>query len=76
MNICKGLCYALFATLAILIVGLPISVVARRELGMATLHGKIFPYRRKQAAQAGRGKPYFWLGDYERQPYSDQAEAV
>ena len=29
-----------------------------------------------RSAVAGRGKPHRWLGDYERQPYSDQAEAV
>ena len=40
-----GLCYAFFATLAILIVGLPISVVVSREMGSATLHGKVVPYQ-------------------------------
>ena len=45
MNICEGLCYAFFATLAILIVGLPISVVASREISIATLHGKVVPYQ-------------------------------
>ena len=45
MNICEGLCYAFFATLAILIVGLPISVVVSREMGSATLHGKVVPYQ-------------------------------
>ena len=45
MNICEGLCYAFFATLAILIVGLPISVVASREVSIATLHGKVVPYQ-------------------------------
>ena len=32
MNICEGLCYALFATLATLIVGLPASIFACRNL--------------------------------------------
>ena len=45
MNICEGLCYAFFATLAILIVGLPISDVVSREMGSATLHGKVVPYQ-------------------------------
>ena len=45
MNICEGLCYAFFATLAILIVGLPISVVVSREISIATLHGKVVPYQ-------------------------------
>ena len=45
MNICEGLCYAFFATLAILIGGLPISVVVSREMGSATLHGKVVPYQ-------------------------------
>ena len=45
MNICEGLCYALFATLATLTVGLPISVVVSREMGSATLHGKVVPYQ-------------------------------
>ena len=45
MNICEGLCYAFFATLAILIVGLPISVVVSREISIATLHGKVVPYK-------------------------------
>ena len=36
MNICEGLCYAFFATLAILIVGFPISIVASREISIAT----------------------------------------
>ncbi len=45
MNICEGLCYAFFATLAILIIGFPISIVASREISIATLHGKIIPYQ-------------------------------
>ena len=45
MNICEGLCYAFFATLAILIVGFPISIVASREISIATLHGKVIPYQ-------------------------------
>lgn len=45
MNIWEGLCYAFFATLAILIVGFPISIVASREISIATLHGKVIPYQ-------------------------------
>lgn len=45
MNICEGLCYAFFATLAILIGGFLISIVASREISIATLHGKIIPYQ-------------------------------
>ena len=29
MNICEGLCYAAFAALAVLLIGLPIAVVCR-----------------------------------------------
>ena len=50
MNICEGLCYAFFATLAILIVGLPISVVVSREMGSATLHGKVVRHPHYRAA--------------------------
>ena len=45
MNICEGLCYAFFATLAILIVGFPISIVASREISIATFAGKVVPYK-------------------------------
>ena len=45
MNICEGLCYAFFATLVILIVGFPISVIVSREIGIASLHRKIVPYQ-------------------------------
>ena len=43
MNICEGLCYAFFATLAILIVGFPISIVASREISIATFGGNVVP---------------------------------
>ena len=45
MNICEGLCYAFFATLAILIVGFPISIVASREISIATFAGNVVPYK-------------------------------
>ena len=45
MNICEGLCYAFFATLAILIVGFPISIVASREISIATFGGNVVPYQ-------------------------------
>ncbi len=45
MNICEGLCYAFFATLAILIVGFPISIVASREISIATFGGNVVPYK-------------------------------
>ena len=45
MNICEGLCYAFFATLAILIVGFPISIVASREISITTFGGNVVPYK-------------------------------
>ena len=45
MNICEGLCYAFFATLAILIVGFPVSIVASREISIATFGGNVVPYK-------------------------------
>ena len=45
MNICEGLCYAFFATLAILIVRFPISIVASREISIATFGGNVVPYK-------------------------------
>ena len=45
MNICEGLCYALFATLAILIVGLPASIFACRKMSIATFGGNVVPYK-------------------------------
>ena len=45
MNICEGLCYALFATLATLIVGLPASIFACRKMSIAIFAGKVMPYK-------------------------------
>ena len=45
MNICEGLCYALFATLATLIVGLPASIFACRKMSIAIFAGKVVPYK-------------------------------
>lgn len=45
MNIYEGLCYAFFATLATLIVGLPIAVVACREMSIVSFAGKVMPYQ-------------------------------
>ena len=45
MNICEGLCYAFFATLATLIVGLPASIFASRKMSIATFDGKVVPYQ-------------------------------
>ena len=45
MNICEGLCYALFATLATLIVGLPASIFACRKMSIDTFAGKVVPYK-------------------------------
>lgn len=45
MNICEGLCYALFATLATLIVGLPASIFACRKMSIAVFAGKVVPYQ-------------------------------
>ena len=45
MNICEGLCYALFATLATLTVGLPASIFACREMSIAMFAGNVVPYK-------------------------------
>ena len=45
MNICEGLCYALFATLATLTVGLPASIFACREMSIAMFAGNVVPYQ-------------------------------
>ena len=45
MNICEGLCYALFATLATLIVGLSASIFACRKMSIAIFAGKVVPYK-------------------------------
>ena len=44
MNICEGLCYAFFASLATLIVGIPISIVACRKISELNFAGKVMPY--------------------------------
>ncbi len=45
MNICEGLCYALFATLATLIVGLPASIFACRKMSIGAFAGNVVPYK-------------------------------
>lgn len=45
MNICEGLCYALFATLATLIVGLPASIFACRKMSVGAFAGNVVPYK-------------------------------
>lgn len=45
MNVCEGLCYALFTTLATLIVGLPISVFACRKISIGAFAGNVVPYQ-------------------------------
>ena len=45
MNICEGLCYALFATLATLIVGLPVSIFACRKMSVGAFAGNVMPYQ-------------------------------
>ena len=37
---------------------------------------KYFRIGGKQAAETCRGKSHGWLGDFEREPYSDQEETV
>ena len=44
MNICEGLCYAAFAALAALLVGLPMAVVVCREVSRQSFAGEIVPY--------------------------------
>ena len=45
LYICEGLCYALFATLATLIVGLPASIFACRKFSVGAFAGKVVPYK-------------------------------
>ncbi len=45
MNICEGLCYALFATLATLIVGLPASIFACRKMSIGAFAGNVVSYQ-------------------------------
>ena len=45
MNICEGLCYALFAALATLIVGLPASIFACRKMSIGAFAGNVVPYQ-------------------------------
>ena len=45
MNICEGLCYAFFATLATLIVGLPASIFACRKMSVGAFAGNVMPYK-------------------------------
>lgn len=45
MNICEGLCYALFATLATLIVGFPASIFACRKMSIGAFAGNVVPYK-------------------------------
>ena len=45
MNICEGLCYTLFATLATLIVGLPVSIFACRKMSVGAFAGNVVPYQ-------------------------------
>ena len=45
MNICEGLCYALFATLVTLIVGLPASIFACRKMSVGAFAGNVVPYK-------------------------------
>ena len=45
MNICEGLCYAAFAALSVLLVGLPIAVAVCREVSKQSFAGEIVPYQ-------------------------------
>lgn len=45
MNVYEGMCYAFFALVATLIVGLPIAVVVCREISKGSFAGKIVPYQ-------------------------------
>ena len=45
MNICEGLWYALFATLATLIVGLPASIFACSKFSVGAFAGNVVPYK-------------------------------
>ena len=45
MNICEGLCYAFFATLATLIVGLSVSIFACSKFSVGAFAGNVVPYK-------------------------------
>ena len=45
MNIYESLCYAFFATLATLSVGLPVSIFACRKMSIAIFAGNVVPYQ-------------------------------
>lgn len=45
MNICEGLCYAAFAAMAVLLIGLPTAVVVCREVSRRSFAGEIVPYQ-------------------------------
>ena len=45
MNICEGLCYAFFATLATLIVGLPVSIFVCSKYSVGAFAGNVVPYQ-------------------------------
>ena len=45
LNIYEGLCYATFAALATLIVGLPIAIIVSRKISMVAFAGEIVPYQ-------------------------------
>ncbi len=45
MNICEGLCYALFAALATLAVGLPVSIVACNKMSVVIFARDVVPYQ-------------------------------
>jgi len=45
MNTCEGLCYAAFAALSVLLIGLPIAVLVCREVSRQSFAGEIVPYQ-------------------------------
>ncbi len=45
MNICEGLCYAVFAVLTTLLIGVPIAAVVCREVSRQSFAGEIVPYQ-------------------------------
>ena len=45
MNICEGLCYALFALLTALIIGIPLSIIVCRKISIGTFAGNVLPYQ-------------------------------
>ena len=45
MNLCEGLCYALFAALVTLTAGVPIAVVVCAGISKTVFAGKIVPYQ-------------------------------